>query len=152
MTDLHKIYECLIDKTYQNKAQFEILISDIDRELAIGFIFDILLKHDAYEADKQTMLELMAATLGELTPREFIKECHDSFLKKIKKLNEESMQGSLFLMDALGALYRGTKEDFEKIVSECKNKEHLSNLKNNLLEGELYEFIGIVDKYLSLGA
>ena len=149
MTDLEKIYECLIDKTYQNKAQFEIILSQIeDRELVVGFIFDILLKHVVYEADRQTMLEFMAATLGEMVPRDFIKECHDVFLEKIKKVNEESMSENLFVVDALGALYRGTLEDFEKVVSECKSKEHLNRLKQNLLDSELYEYIGIVDKYL----
>ena len=44
MTDLDKIYECLFDKTYQNKSQFEIVLSYIeDKELAVGFIFDIVL-------------------------------------------------------------------------------------------------------------
>ena len=149
MTDLERIYECLIDKTYQNKAQFEIILSQIeDRELVVGFIFDILLKHVAYEADRQTMLELMATTLGEMVPRDFIKECHDVFLEKIKKVNEESMSENLFVVDALGALYRGTLEDFEKVVSECESKEHLNKLKKNLLDSELYEYIGIVDKYL----
>ena len=149
MTDLERIYECLIDKTYQNKAQFEIILSQIeDRELVVGFIFDILLKHVAYDADRQTMLELMATTLGEMVQRDFIKECHDVFLEKIKKVNEESMSENLFVVDALGALYRGTLEDFEKVVSECESKEHLNKLKQNLLDSELYEYIGIVDKYL----
>ena len=149
MTDLERIYECLIDKTYQNKAQFEIILSQIeDRELVVGFIFDILVKHVAYDADRQIMLELMATTLGEMVPREFITECHDVFLEKIKKVNEESMSENLFVADALGTLYRGTLEDFEKVVSECKSKEHLNKLKQNLLDSELYEYIGIVDKYL----
>ena len=149
MTDLERIYECLIDKTYKNKAQFEIILSQIeDRELAIGFIFDILLKHVAYDADRQTMLELMATTLGEMTPRDFIKECHDTFLEKLNKVNKESMAANLFVVDALGALYRGTSEDFEKIISECESKEHLNKLKYNLLDAELYEYIGIIDRYL----
>jgi hypothetical protein len=149
MTDLERIYECLIDKTYKNKAQFEIILSQIeDRELAIGFVFDILLKHVAYDADRQTMLELMASTLGEMTPRDFIKECHDTFLEKLNKVNKESMAANLFVVDALGALYRGTSEDFEKIISECESKEHLNKLKYNLLDAELYEYIGIIDRYL----
>jgi len=158
MTDLDKIYECLIDKTYQNKAQFEIVLSDIeDKELAVGFIFDLLLKHTAYEADKQTMLELIAETLGEMTPREYIKDCHDMFMEKIKKMNDDSMSGNLFIMDALTVLLSvvdsegnltGATDKFEKTVSECKNKEHLKKLKDHLLESELYEVIGIVDKYL----
>lgn len=148
MTDLDKIYGCILDKTYKNKAQFEIIISQIeDTDLVIGFIFDMLLKHAAYEVDKQSMLELMADTLGEMKPRDFIKDCHNSFLEKIEKINEDSMTGSIFIVNALSALYTGTFE-FEKVVSECDGKEHLSKLKENLLEAELYEFIGIVDKYL----
>lgn len=158
MTDLDKIYECLIDKTYQNKAEFEIVLSDIeDKELAVGFIFDLLLKHTAYEADKQTMLELIAETLGEMTPREYIKDCHDRFMEKIKKMNDESLVGNRFVMDALTALLlvadsegnlTGPTDKFEKVVSESKSKEHLKKLKEHLLESELYEVIGIVDKYL----
>lgn len=149
MTDLDKIYGCILDKTYKNKAQFEIIISQIeDTDLAIGFIFDMLLKHETYEVDKQSMLELMADTLGEMKPRDFIKECHNSFLGKIKKINEDSMAGNMFIVNALSALYTGTSVEFEKVVSECEGKEHLSKLKENLLEAELYEFIGIVDKYI----
>jgi hypothetical protein len=149
MTDLDKIYGCILDKTYKNKTQFEIIISQIeDTDLAIGFIFDMLLKHVTYEVDKQSMLELMADTLGEMKPRDFIKECHNSFLEKIKKINEDSMVGNMFIVNALSALYTGTIVEFEKVVSECEGKEHLSKLKENLLEAELYEFIGIVDKYI----
>lgn len=158
MTDLEKIYECLIDKSYQNKAQFEIVLSDIgDKELAVGFLFDLLLKHASYEADKQTMLELIAETLGEMTPREYIKKCHDCFLERIKEINTESMEGNRFVMDALATLLSamdsedniiGSTESFEKVVSECKSKDHLKRLKSHLLEAEFYEVIGIVDKYL----
>jgi len=156
MTDLDKIYECLFDKTYQNKSQFEIVLSYIeDKELAVGFIFDLLLKHKSYEADKQTMLELMADTLGEITTREYIKDCHNSFTEKIKKKNDESLSGNMFVMDALTILSSIVDDDkviptdkFEKIVSECKSKEHLQKLKEHLLAAELYEVIGIVDKYL----
>lgn len=149
MSDLDKIYDCILDKTYQNKSQLEIILSHIeDRELVVGFIFDMLLKHSTYEVDKQSMLELMAETLGEMTPREFIKTCHNSFLEKIKKINEDSLSGNIFIVDALGALYNGTSVEFEKVVSECENKDNLNKLKNNLLEAELYEFIGIVDKYI----
>jgi hypothetical protein len=158
MTDLEKIYECLIDKTYQNKTQFEIVISDIeDKDLAVGFLFDLLLKHTAYEVDKQTMLELIAETLGEMKPRQYIKDCHDTFTERIKKINDDSLSGNRFVMDSLTALLStvdsegnltGSTEKFEKTVSEFKNKEHLQRLKEHLLESELYEVIGIVDKYL----
>jgi hypothetical protein len=87
MSDLDKIYDCILDKTYQNKSQLEIILSHIeDRELVVGFIFDMLLKHSTYEVDKQSMLELMAETLGEMTPREYIKDCHNTFTEKIKKI------------------------------------------------------------------
>jgi hypothetical protein len=158
MTDLDKIYECLIDKTYQDKTQFEIVLSDIeDKDLAVGFLFDLLLKHTAYEADKQTMLELIAETLGELKPRQYIKDCHDVFTERIKKLNDESLSENMFIMDALTALLSvadlegnltGPTEKFEKVVSDFKSKEHLEKLKERLLDSELYEVIGIVDKYI----
>jgi hypothetical protein len=149
MADLDKIYECMVDKTYQNKTEFEIILSKIEeRELAIGFMFDLLLKHSLYEVDKQMMLELMADTLGKVTPRDFIKECHSSFLEKIVIFQENNLTVSMFVLDALNALYTGTTKDFKRIVADCKNKEYLGKLKENLLEAELYEFIGIVDKYL----
>jgi hypothetical protein len=53
----------------------------------------------------------------------------------------------LSVADSEGNL-TGPTDNFEKIVSECKNKEHLKKLKDHLLESELYEVIGIVDKYL----
>jgi hypothetical protein len=158
MTDLDKIFECLIDKSYQNKAQFEMLLSNIeDKDLVVGFLFDLLLKHTAYEADKQTILELIAETLGEIKPREYIKGCHNTFTEKIKKVNDENLAESLFIKDALTALisvldkngeFTRSTERFERTVSACQNKEHLQKLKEQLLEGELYEVIGIVDKYL----
>lgn len=149
MSDLDKIYDCILDKTYQNKSQLEIILSHIeDRELVVGFIFDMLLKHSTYEVDKQSMLELMAETLGEMTPREYIKDCHNTFTKKIKKINEDSLSGNIFIVDAISALYNGTIVEFEKVVSKCENKDNLNKLKNHLLDAELYEFIGLVDKYL----
>lgn len=149
MSDLDKIYDCILDKTYQNKSQLEIILSHIeDRELVVGFIFDMLLKHSTYEVDKQSMLELMAETLGEMTPREYIKDCHNTFTEKIKKINEDSLSGNIFIVDAISALYNGTSVEFEKVVSKCENKDNLNKLKNYLLDAELYEFIGLVDKYL----
>lgn len=158
MTDIDKIYECLLDKTYQKKSQFEIILSAIeDKELVIGFIFDLLLKHSAYEADKQTMLEIMATTLEEITPREFIKKCHESFLEKIQKINDNSLSVNRFVVEALTMLceqvdedgnFIGTTFEFEKLLRSCDSKAKLAKLKENLLEGELYEFIGLVDKYL----
>lgn len=158
MTDIDKIYECIIDKTYQNKSQLEIILSEIeDRELVIGFIFDMLLKHSAYEIDKQSMLELMAETLGEMTPRDFIKNCHSGFIKKIDKINKDSLSVNSFVVEALMMLcdhvdedgkFIGTTFEFEKLLRSCDSKAKLAKLKENLLEGELYEFIGLVDKYL----
>lgn len=158
MTDLDKIYDCILDKTYQNKSQLEIILSQIeDRELVVGFIFDMLLKHSTYEVDKQSMLELMAEILGEMTPREFIKNCHNIFIEKIKKINDDSLSVNIFIVDALTSLYStvdtdgkftGPTEGFEKLLSECDSKTKLVKLKENLLEAELYEFIGLIDKYL----
>ena len=149
MSDLDKIYDCILDKTYQNKSQLEIILSHIeDRELVVGFIFDMLLKHSTYEVDKQSMLELMAETLGEMTPHEYIKDCHNTFTEKIKKINEDSLSGNIFIVDAISALYTETIVEFEKVVSKCENKDNLNKLKNHLLDAELYEFIGLVDKYL----
>lgn len=158
MTDIDKIYECILDKTYQNKSEFEIILSDIeDKELVIGFIFDILLKHAAYEADKQSMLELIADVLGEMTPRDFIKKCHSDFIEKIEKINSDSLSINRFVIDALTLLvehvdedgnFIGTTYEFEKLLRACDSKEKLAKLKENLLAGELYEFIGLVDKYL----
>jgi len=157
MTDLDKIYECILDKTYQNKSQLEIILSQIeDKDLVVGFIFDMLLKHSKYDVDKQSMLELMAEILGEMKPREYIKNCHNTFNEKLHKMNDEILSENSFILVALKILSSivdddnifGDTDKFEKVVSECKSKEHLEKLKKKLLNAELYEVIGIVDKYL----
>jgi hypothetical protein len=147
MSDLNIIYDCLFNKTYQNKVLFEIELGKVDdKELVVGFLFNLTLNSIAYESDKDLMLSTWGS-LG-LKPEQFdIKKCYKNFLDLIQKVNSENLSENSYIRDALMAVI--SKENFEEVVNKCKNKNYLLRLKNILLESEEYELISIVDKKIS---
>jgi hypothetical protein len=42
--DLNTIYDCLLNKTYENRVLFEMTLSNVeDKELVIGLLFSLLI-------------------------------------------------------------------------------------------------------------
>ena len=151
MEDLNTIYDCLLNKTYENRVLFEMTLSNVeDKELVIGLLFSLLINSTGYksmdgiEPDKMMIMEILS-TQGELD-LEYVKKCYSSFSIRTKEINSKERTKTEFLVEALGSLKDAV--EFESIVNKSENKMYLESLKEMLLDSQLYEFVSIVDKYI----
>ncbi len=164
MKDVDLIWECLIDKSYQDEVQLELLLNKIeDRKLAIGFLTDLWSKSSDWEVDKDDIVNLTASFLGEVPKKEMLIEYSSYFQTLMKNKNDREKEIAKFLVDFLTTLSdeisKGdNKGDFilseidttklEDILSEQKDKSFISDLKEKLLTMEMYEILPLIDKYL----
>lgn len=66
MTDIEIVYNCLHDKTYQDKLKLELILEQVqDKKLVKGFLTQLYSNSEGYEIDKEIPVELMASFLGE---------------------------------------------------------------------------------------
>jgi ribosome biogenesis GTPase A len=148
MNDIEEIYQCLLDKSYQDAIQLDILISKInDQELMLGFLFDLSIRHDEYESNKET-IDLAISNIAnpdELDTKR-VMACHSKYIELLKAKNEESMVIILFSVSTLFMLLSGAIDAYNKTITECINKMALEKLKEQLLDAELYENIAVIDK------
>lgn len=164
MKDVDLIWECLIDKSYKDKIQLELLLNKIeDRKLAIGFLTDLWLKSIDWEVDKDDIVNLTASFLGEVPKKEMLIEYSSYFQTLMNNKNDREKEIAKFLVDFLTTLSNeiskgDNKGDFilseidttklEDILSEQKDKSFISDLKEKLLTMEMYEILPLIDKYL----
>lgn len=164
MKDVDLIWECLIDKSYKDKIQLELLLNKIeDRKLAIGFLTDLWSKSSDWEVDKDDIVNLTATFLGEVPKKEMLIEYSSYFQTLMKNKNDRETEIAKFLVDFLTTLSTeiskgDNKGDFilseidttklEDILSEQKDKSFISDLKEKLLIMEMYEILPLIDKYL----
>lgn len=148
MNDIEEIYQCLLDKSYQDAIQLDILISKInDQELMLGFLFDLSIRHDEYESNKETIdLAISNITnIDELEP-EHVMTYHSKYIELLKVKNDESMEINKFSVSTLFMLLSGANDAYNNTITECKNTNALVKLKEQLLEAEFYENISVIDK------
>ena len=164
MKDVDLIWECLIDKSYKDKIQLELLLNKIeDRKLAIGFLTDLWSKSIDWEVDKDDIVNLTASFLGEVTKKEMLIEYSSYFQTLMNNKNDREKEIAKFLVYFLTTLSNeiskgDNKGDFilseidttklEDILSEQKDKSFISDLKEKLLTMEMYEILPLIDKYL----
>lgn len=164
MTDIDLIWECLIDKSYKDKTQLELLLNKIeDKKLAIGFLTDLWSKSSDWEVDKDDIVNLTSTYLGEVPKKEMLIESSSYFQTLMKNKNDREKDLAKFLVDFLTTLSNeiskgDNKGDFilseidttklEDILSEQKDKSFISDLKEKLLTMEMYEVLPLIDKYL----
>lgn len=164
MKDVDLIWECLIDKSYKDKIQLELLLNKIeDRKLAIGFLTDLWSKSSDWEVDKDDIVNLTASFLGEIPKKEMLIEYSSYFQTLMNNKNDREKDLAKFLVDFLTTLSTeiskgDNKGDFilseidttklEDILSEQKDKSFISDLKEKLLTMEMYEILPLIDKYL----
>lgn len=148
MNDIEEIYQCLLDKSYQDAIQLDILISKInDRELILGFLFDLSIRHDEYESDEETIkLAIANITDPENLDVKHVTDCHTKYITLLKAKNEESMEINKFSVTTLFMLLSGADDAYNNTITECKNTNALVKLKEQLLDAELYENIAVIDK------
>lgn len=164
MKDVDLIWECIIDKSYQDKIYLELLLNKIeDRKLAIGFLTDLWSKSSDWEVDKDDIVNLTATFLGEIPKKEMLIEYSSYFRTLMNNKNDREEEIAKFLVDFLTTLSTeiskgDNKGDFilseidttklEDILSEQKDKSFISDLKEKLLTMEMYEVLPLIDKYL----
>ena len=148
MNDIEEIYQCLLDKSYQDAVQLDIVISKVsDRDLMIGFLFDLAMRHDEYEAEEETIKSAIASftDTDKIDPK-YVSECHAKYIGLLKTKNEESLEINTFSIDTLFLLLAEDTEGYEKTVNACTNTKALEKLKEQLLDAEIYENIAVIDK------
>ena len=164
MKDIDLIWECIIDKSYQDKIYLELLLNKIeDRKLAIGFLTDLWLKSIDWEVDKDDIVNLTASFLGEVPKKEMLIEYSSYFQTLMNSKNDREKEIAKFLVDFLTTLSNeiskgDNKGDFilseidttklEDILSKQKDKSFILDLKDKLLTMEMYEILPLIDKYL----
>ena len=164
MKDVDLIWECLIDKSYQDMIYLELLLNKIeDKKLAIGFLTDLWSKSNDWEVNKDDIVNLTATFLGEVPKKEMLIEYSSYFQTLMKNKEDKEEEISKFLVDFLTTLSNeiskgDNKVDFilseidttklDEILSEQKDKSFILYLKEKLLTIEMYEVLPLIDKYL----
>ena len=162
MTDIEIVYNCLNDKTYQDKLQLELLCEKVeDKKLVKGLLTQLYSNSKGFEIDKNIPVELMASLFGD-TDKEELFSASEYYSKLMKELNNFTMAKNKFLVQFLSEMKSSIKteegkditekdidsEKLEEILKSCEDKRYIEYVKSSLLEYEMYEFLKIVDKYL----
>lgn len=152
MTDIEIIYKCVLDKTYHNKVEFLLEISKVsDRKLITGLLIDLTIRSKEYKIDRSEALQICSEVLSsdELNT-EYIKDSINYYNELVVEINQKSLSKNNFLVEFLSTIrendYSFDEKDIKHLLIE--NKEHLHDLKDILLENELYELIPLIDKYI----
>jgi hypothetical protein len=163
MTDIEIVYNCVHDKTYQDKLKLELILEQVqDKKLVKGFLTQLYSNSEGYEIDKEIPVELIASILGETPDKEDLFTSAEYYSKLMKELNNFTMGKNKFLVNFLTEMKSSMSladgqevtekdidsEKLEEILKSCEDKRYIEYTKSTLLEYEMYEFLKIVDKYL----
>jgi|688.fasta_scaffold228655_3 hypothetical protein len=163
MKDVDLIWECLIDKSYKDEIQLELLINKIeDRKLVVGFLTNLYTNSVDWEVDRGTIINVISTYLGDTPKNEILLDAFRYFQNKIGDKNENQQNLDQFLVDFLTILEDEMSEDddesdfiFSEIdTTEMENllskgdKNSIQHLKEKLLKMEMYEILPLIDKYL----
>jgi len=163
MKDVDLIWECLIDKSYKDGIQLELLINKIeDRKLVVGFLTNLYTNSVDWEVDRGTIINVISTYLGDTPKNEILLDAFRYFQNKIGDKNENQQNLDQFLVDFLTILEDEMSEDDDEsdfIFSEIDttkmenllskgDKNSIQHLKEKLLKMEMYEILPLIDKYL----
>jgi len=165
MIDIDLIWGCLLDKSYKDEIQLELLINKIeDKKLATGFLTNLWLNHKVWEIDKDFVVNIISSYLGETPNKELLLDSSSYFQAKMDSKDKRETELAKFLVDFLTilsdeiSLSGDVKSDFElkdietskleEVLSEQKDKTFIKDLKDKLLKMEMYEVLPLIDKYL----
>jgi hypothetical protein len=164
MTDIEIVYNCLHDKTYQDKIELELICEKVqDKKLIKGLLTQLYSNSEGYEIDKEIPVELMASLFGSTPDKEELFSASEYYSKLMKELNDFTLNKNKFLVEFLSEMKSSIKseegkevtekdidsEKLEEILKSCEDKRYIEYTKSTLLEYEMYEFLKIVDKYLN---
>ena len=163
MKDVDLIWECLIDKSYQDEVQLELLINKIeDRKLVVGFLTNLYTNSVDWEVDKGSIINIISTYLDDTPKDEMLMDAFRYFQNRIGDKNENQRKLNQFIVDFLTILESEMSEDdkesdfiFSEIdTTEMENllskgdKNSIQHLKEKLLKMEMYEILPLIDKYL----
>lgn len=163
MKDVDLIWECLIDKSYRDEIQLELLINKIeDRKLVVGFLTNLYTNSVGWKVDRGTIINVISTYLDDTPKDEMLMDAFRYFQNKIGDKNENQQNLDQFLVDFLTILENEMSEDdkesdfiFSEIdTTEMENflskgdKNSIKHLKEKLLKMEMYEILPLIDKYL----
>jgi hypothetical protein len=154
--DIELIYNCILEKTWNNKIQFEIILDKVtDKRLVVGLLSDIAIRPKEYDASRDMAIELSTRYLNEenISDAKYIRESNTYYRSLMRDWNNKELDRHSFIKDALFLMKdmfdsNDKMIEVEDFLSKEENKKYLPELKNILLEGELYEAISIIDKYI----
>ena len=163
MKDVDLIWECLIDKSYRDEIQLELLINKIeDRKLVVGFLTNLYTNSVGWKVDRGTIINVISTYLDDTPKDEMLMDAFRYFQNKIGDKNENQQNLDQFLVDFLTILENEMSEDDKEsdfIFSEIDtikmenllskgDKNSIKHLKEKLLKMEMYEILPLIDKYL----
>jgi len=163
MTDIEIVYNCVHDKTYQDKIELELVCEKVqDKKLVKGLLTQLYSNSGGYEIDKNIPVELMASLFGSTPDKDELFSASDYYSKLMNELNEFTLNKNKFLVEFLSEMKSSIKSEegqltvkdidtkkLEEILKSCEDKRYIEYTKSTLLEYEMYEFLKIVDKYLN---
>ena len=136
MKDVDLIWECLIDKSYKDEIQLELLINKIeDRKLVVGFLTNLYTNSVDWEVDRGTIINVISTYLGDTPKNEILLDAFRYFQNKIGDKNENQQNLDQFLVDFLTILEDEMSEDDDEsdfIFSEIDTTE----MENLLSKGD----------------
>ena len=84
MKDVDLIWECLIDKSYQDEVQLELLINKIeDRKLVVGFLTNLYTNSVDWEVDKGSIINIISTYLDDIPKDEILMDAFRYFQNRI---------------------------------------------------------------------
>ena len=161
-TDLEILQECLMDKTYKNKVQLELILDRIeDHRLANGFLITLYTKSDKYECNIDDILESMfhihngkKPTIKDLTDDgEYFRLRMNDYIKSRTDVYQLVADLLRTLCDGIDDLNLGPNDHlpvnnkFRDKVSTM-SKEELVGVKGYFISEELYEYLPCINEYL----
>jgi hypothetical protein len=154
--DIELIYKCILEKSWNNKVQFEIILDKVtDKRLVVGLLSDIAIRPKQYNASRDLAVELSTRYLNEdnIGDSNYIRESNTYYRSLMRDWNNKELDRHKFIKDALFLIKdmfdsSDNMMEIEDFLSKEENKKYLPELKNILLEGELYEAISTIDKYI----
>jgi hypothetical protein len=156
MDDVKIIYECVFQKTWNNQVEFEMILDKVtDKRLVIGLLSDMAIRPKQYDVNRDIAIEFSSRFLNERDIKniEYIRESNSYYRSIMKDYNNKELERHSFINNSLAMIKdifdsKEKSEVFELFLSKQENKEYLIELKNILLEGELYEVISLIDKHI----
>ena len=153
MSEIEKIYQCILEKSYLNKVELSILLESLsNRKLVKGFLNSICILNSRYEISedyKTELLFLYIETFGEPSTTEDITESADYFSSEMGKISDSKIEQTELRIKSLGIIIEYIKNDKDKALFEECDLIILKSIKNILLESEMYVDIIVVDELIN---